>query len=71
MEKFKTDAETAKEILEVGSNRKITLANGWKVEVINLNNQTCKASHKQTSSWFDNEDVEFFINVPATAKTVY
>lgn len=70
MELMTTTAEQAKAILEAG-NRKIVLKNGYAVKWINLNNDTCYAEKGAHGSTFDNENVEFFIKVPARAKTVF
>jgi len=70
MELIKTTPEIAESILRQG-NRKITIANGRKVEWINLNNMTLFAQYKLSGCTYDLEDVELFINVPTNAKTVY
>lgn len=70
MELIKTNSQTASGILEAG-NRKITLGNGYKVEWINTNNETCFAKKGHAANLFDNEDVEFFINVPESANKVF
>lgn len=70
MEKIKTTPELAKELLDSGK-RKITIGNGDRVSMINLNNQTCMAGKNNSECMFNNEDIEFFINVPANCKTVY
>ena len=66
-----TTPELAKSILEVG-NREIVIANGDKVEYINLNNETCGTASKNGSRRpYNLEDVKLFIKVPTSAKTVY
>lgn len=66
-----TTPELAKSILEAG-NREIVIADGDKVEYINLNNETCGTASKNGSRRpYNLEDVKLFIKVPASAKTVY
>ena len=74
MELIKTTEQTAFNVLEKG-NRKIkalTKHGRYYVEWINLNNHTCFVKHNKNSGCtLNNDDVTFFIQVPANAKTVY
>ena len=70
-ELVKTTPELAKAILEIGT-REIVVADGDKVEYINLNNETCGTASKTGSRRpYNLEDVELFIKVPVGAKTIY
>lgn len=74
MELIQTTEQIAFNILEQG-NRKIkalTKTGRYYVERININNHTCFIKHgKNSGCTVNNEDVTFFIQVPANAKTVY
>lgn len=74
MELIETTEQTAFNVLEQ-RNRKIkalTKYGRYFVEWINLNNHTCFIKHNKNSGCMvNNEDVRFYIQVPANAKTIY
>lgn len=73
MELIQTTEQTAFNVLK--KNRKIkaqTKSGIYYVEWVNINNHTCFVKHnKRCGCTVNNEDVVFFIQVPANAKTVY
>ena len=74
MELIKTTEQTAFNVLKQG-NRKVkaqTKSGKYYVEWINVNNHTCFIKHnKNNGCMLLNEDVTFFIQVPANVKTIY
>ena len=75
MELIETTPEQAASLIE-SKKRKISIGitgskNEYIAEWINLNNQTCYGKLGNNGSMFFNEDITFYINVPASAKTVY
>ena len=74
MELIQTTEAIAKDILQL-KNRIIKATKGqgiYKVIWINDNNHTCMLSTKKGNKFMGNcEDYNFYIQVPANAKTVY
>ena len=74
MELIQTTEPIAFNVLEQG-NRKVkalTKSGRYYVEWINLNTHTCFIKHNKNSGCtLNNEDVTFYIQVPANTKTVY
>lgn len=74
MELVETTAIKAKGILEQ-RNRIIKATKGdglYKVNWININNNTCGLSGRKGNEFMqNNEDLKFFIQVPRNVKTIY
>lgn len=74
MELIQTTEQIAYNVLKQG-NRKVkalTKSGRYYVEWININNYTCFIKrNKNSGCMLNNEDVTFFIQVPANAKTIY
>lgn len=74
MELIQTTEQNAYDVLKQGSRKVKALTNTGRyyVKWININNHTCFIKHnKNGGCMLNNEDVTFFIQVPASAKTIY